>query len=104
MRESGCGNNRVERLANRGEIVGHEPDDRGDRHRRESAVAVMPLQRFQDQLEKIMEGTAAFKGRAVAHSRLIAAAVCKHLISAIVSAPALAAHSASASEQMPRPF
>src|SRR5439155_24605995 len=68
------------------------------------AVAEMPLQRFQDQLEKIMEGTAAFNihGRAVAHGRPIAAAnglaaapkdfaqsVCKHLISAIVSAPAL---------------
>src|SRR5258705_5416708 len=65
----------------------------------------MALQRFGNQLEKIVEGTAAFNiyGLAVAHDGLIAAAnrlaadakdfaqsVCKNLIGAIVSPAALA--------------
>jgi hypothetical protein len=42
------------------EIVGHDPDDLCDRHRRESSVTEMALQMLQNELEKIVERTAAF--------------------------------------------
>src|ERR1700694_2229642 len=72
LRESSCGNNRVKRLAGLREIFGDAAHDRLGGHRPQSMFSQVGPQRFQNQLQKVVDGTAFDGGQlTVARSKLV---------------------------------
>ena len=63
----------VTNLLSRRKIVGHEPNYGGDGYQWETPFVEVSLQRFQNELKKIVEGATSFNvyDLAVAHDRLI---------------------------------